>query len=292
MDPVSAAIAAGGSILGGILGKPKNEYVVPSYGQIRRKAEAAGFNPLTALAMAPGQVVQSQNYMGSAIADAALSLADANAAKVKQNDPLEKLKRENELLKEKIINVTLRPKVPGVYGQSEAIPGIAQAVGGGNAKSVSSANGVGNGSGAVPDGGTGFSPLVGDQKLQVQDTPSSTGFMHLRNSLAPDGFYLPGSDGEPLDIWQLPVVLGSYAFDQFVRAWNKPADPPARYKPAYKMPPSETGRVIPSRQVHVNADSPAGDAAVRAKIKAVDPSYDDRPAPPSWYKYRVKPFGF
>lgn len=167
-------IKAGAALLGGILGKSKNEYVVPNYQKIRDKAEAAGFNPLTALAMAPGQVVQSQNYMGSAIADAGLALADGMAEKAKQNDPLEKLKRENELLKEKIINVTLRPKVPGVYAQREAIPTLSQAVGGSNGGGSAANSGNSGSSGAAPNSAVGSTAYnLGDPDISSSSDASS-----------------------------------------------------------------------------------------------------------------------
>lgn len=122
----SALIAAGGSILGGLFGKSDPKDVVPNYAKRRRKAEEAGFNPLTALGV-QASVGQSANYMGSAIADAALLLADG-LEKDKEKSENEALKAKNKALQEKVTSLTLRPKVPGVYGQriaggqSEAAP--------------------------------------------------------------------------------------------------------------------------------------------------------------------------
>lgn len=113
-------IAAAGSLLGGLLGKksaPKD--VVPNYAKRRRDAEAAGFNPLTALGV-QASVGQSANYMGSAIADAALLLADG-LEKDKEKAENEALKAKNKELQEKVTSMTLRPKVPGVYGQRSAV---------------------------------------------------------------------------------------------------------------------------------------------------------------------------
>jgi len=127
----ASLISGASSLLGGILGQKasKPQYVVPNYQKIRDKAEAAGFNPLTALAMAPGQVVQSQNFMGSAIADAGLALADGMVKQHNEKGALAKLAEENDKLREKVQNMTLRPKVGGVYAQREAIPSVSQAVG-------------------------------------------------------------------------------------------------------------------------------------------------------------------
>lgn len=125
MDPVigSALISAGGSLLGGIFGKKKDKYVVPDYQQIRDKAEAAGFNPLTALGSAPGSVVPGQNYMGSAIADAALMLADGYA-KHKERAQLERMTERAKKLEHQVQNLTLRPKVGGIYAQRISSPAI------------------------------------------------------------------------------------------------------------------------------------------------------------------------
>lgn len=185
MDPVTGAlISAGGSILGGILGKPKNEYVVPNYQKIRTKAEAAGFNPLTALAMAPGQVVQSQNFMGSAIADAGLALADGLNTKRKEQGALAKLAEENDKLREKVQNMTLRPKVGGVYAQREAIPSVSQAVGGSNASGVGasvSATAAARTENSPLGGavvGPGDNNLTGPQLSVAQDVPAFRAFGH------------------------------------------------------------------------------------------------------------------
>lgn len=132
MDPIigGSLISAGASLLGGIFGKSKPKYVTPDYAKIRRKAEAAGFNPLTALTSAPGQVVQSQNYMGSAIADAGLLLADGMAKKAEQEGEITRLREQNQKLAEKVQNLTLRPRIGGIYAATESTPSLRQALGG------------------------------------------------------------------------------------------------------------------------------------------------------------------
>lgn len=131
MDPIigGSLISAGASLLGGIFGKSKAKYVTPDYAKIRRKAEAAGFNPLTALTAAPGQVVQSQNYMGSAIADAGLLLADGMAKKAEQEGEVSKLREQNQKLAEKLQQATLRPRIGGIYAATESTPSLRQALG-------------------------------------------------------------------------------------------------------------------------------------------------------------------
>lgn len=126
MDP--AIIGAIGSILGGLTGGGKNEWVVPDYAAIRREAEAAGFNPMFALSMAPGQSGFSQNYMGSAIADAALMVADA-ASRKKDAGRLSQVEGENARLREQVQQMTLRPEVPGIYAAGRDAPTLRQALG-------------------------------------------------------------------------------------------------------------------------------------------------------------------
>lgn len=136
MDPIigGSLISAGASLLGGIFGKSKPKYVTPDYAKIRRNAEAAGFNPLTVLTSAPGQVVQSQNYMGSAIADAGLLLADGMAKKAEQEGEISKLREQNQKLAEKVQNLTLRPRIGGIYAATESTPSLRQALGASDAQ--------------------------------------------------------------------------------------------------------------------------------------------------------------
>lgn len=120
MDPVLIGMA--GNLLGSLLGKPKTKYVVPDYQRIRDKAEAAGFNPLTALQSAPGAVVTEQNTMGAAIADSAMLWADSVAAKRKAVN--EALQQQNNDLRQQLNRRTLRPDVGGIYSNAATAPSI------------------------------------------------------------------------------------------------------------------------------------------------------------------------
>lgn len=216
MDPIigSALIGAGSSLLGGLFGsKKKSEYVVPDYQQIRNKAEAAGFNPLTALTSAPGSVVASQNYMGSAIADAGIILADGLAKRGEKVGELQRLKEENEKLVQKVQQATIRPKVGGIYAGNHVTPTLKAAVGGSNGQASSSGLAGPDGSGVRGSGVNRplreIDPV--DPRRAVDNIPvnSSSGVMVVDNPHAPR-FYVPSLDGdEPLDILELPVVAGS-----------------------------------------------------------------------------------
>lgn len=124
-----ALIGAGSSLLGGALSNKaerkgiaaQNAYNDPA--QIRARAESAGFNPL--LFVGPGvgnqTTAASGGYMGAAIADAGMQIAD-QMSKNRELARLEKLSAENKKLAEKVQALTIRPKVGGVYAQREETP--------------------------------------------------------------------------------------------------------------------------------------------------------------------------
>lgn len=133
---IGALIGAGASLLGGALGRRdekkaiarQNEYNEPV--NVRARAEAAGFNPLLFVGPGVGQqaVTGGSNYMGSAIADAGMLLADA-VAKKKEATRVSALQQQNAELAAKVENLTLRPKVGGIYAQRQAVPFLGAALG-------------------------------------------------------------------------------------------------------------------------------------------------------------------
>lgn len=122
-------IGAGASLLGGALSAraekkgiaAQNAYNHPT--AIRQRAEEAGFNPLLFIGPGVGQqtAVGGSNYMGSAIANAGMQIAD-QMSKNQELARLEKLSAENQKLAEKVQTLTIRPKVGGVYAQREKSP--------------------------------------------------------------------------------------------------------------------------------------------------------------------------
>lgn len=128
------------SLLGGALGarnerkaiNAQNAYNHPS--AIRARAEEAGFNPLLFIGPGVGQqtAVGGSNFMGSAIADAGMMLAD-KLAKRQDLRKLDAYKAQNQALQKQVNQMTLRPKVGGLYAQREAMPTRTAALGGGNA---------------------------------------------------------------------------------------------------------------------------------------------------------------
>jgi len=205
-----AVIGAGASLLGGAMAsRGSGKHVVPDYAKIRRKAEAAGFNPLTALTSAPGSAVASQNYMGSAIADAGLILADGMAKKAEKTGELQKAREQNAQLKERVQQLTIRPRVGGIYADNVNTPSIRAAVGGGNAVSSD-----------VPAGLADHSPLAGDpvgtddllrtgpQLATARDVPAFRAFGHdfYGSGLFSSGQQIEDSVGEGPVSWVWPFL--------------------------------------------------------------------------------------
>jgi hypothetical protein len=151
-----ALIAAGGSVVGGILGnrsarktnaanialaREQRQWALEDQREqwVRHRAasEAAGFNPLATMGLGQGVAatplpqLDSTNYMGSAIADSALLVADSIAAKKAEQtaQKAQDLAATNAKLNSQIRDLTLRPKVGGIYAQRQSSPTLRQALG-------------------------------------------------------------------------------------------------------------------------------------------------------------------
>lgn len=184
---MSAWITAGATLLGGLLSKPKPKYVVPDYAGIRKGAEAAGFNPLTALTQGPaGSVVDMAGGMGASIAEAGLMLADS-LAKSSAASKLSQAQAQNAKLKAQVTNLTLRPKVAGIYAQRQAVPSLARALGASNGPATSAVPAVSSVAHsarveASPFAGAVVGPddnnLTGPQLSVKKDVPAFRAFGH------------------------------------------------------------------------------------------------------------------
>jgi hypothetical protein len=268
MDPIigSALISGASSILGGLFGKPKSKYVVPDYKGIRKGAEEAGFNPLTALTQGPqGSVVTSSNPMGTAIADAGLMLADS-LAKSKKGGILSKVQSENAELQRRVQNLTLRPKVAGVYGRQQSVPSVPQALGvssGSVSGSGLSSAALGAGSDLVtsaagsvefgPDGLITKDSIDSRRGVDNMEITSDPGYVIIDNPMLGKPFRVPALGGEIIETNQIPTVLGSWALDRGKTAWEtfkknnapRPRDPAGVLAGKPRLAPSKYARVIP-----------------------------------------------
>lgn len=149
IDPGTVA-AVGGKLLGGLLGnnsdkkraKTERKWALEDQAQFfvrnRKAAEDAGFNPLSAMGMFQGTAPTSAaggNYMGNAIADAGLLVADNLQLQKEEKGRIAQLEAANQKLQDRIIDMTIRPKVGGIYAANHVTPGIKAALGAKNERS-------------------------------------------------------------------------------------------------------------------------------------------------------------
>lgn len=269
MDP--SLISAGASLFGGFLGDrqrkkdqrynermiaQQNAYNAPD--AIRARAEKAGFNPL--LFMGPGVGLQNAapqalggNYLGAAIADAGLMAADA-LARQPQRAKLNAFQTENAKLKAQVQNLTLRPKVGGLYAERVVTPSIPKAV---NRATASQPDSVVPSGAAGRNGPSAYRPLsttdISDPRREVDNQPvkTSQGFMVIDSPYLGAKAYAPTLDGdEPLQWYDYPsLAIPAYSvglgmaynagLDKASRKWKQglidgykmgPPRPPAKRK--------------------------------------------------------------
>lgn len=120
-------ITAGASLLGGVLGQRNSnkqarlarEATDPA--TIRRKAEAAGFNPLLFTGQAFSTAgAMSQPILGSAIADAASVYLNTRFREQELQLQRTRLEQENQRLTDLVSAATLRPPIGGIYSGNNA----------------------------------------------------------------------------------------------------------------------------------------------------------------------------
>lgn len=214
MDP--AIIGAGLKFAGAVFGGKTKSAGENRMSDLRGMMDAArtygpqyGFNPLTILGAAGGAIGPSQS--SSPLASLSV-LGDFVEEKYGEDgkERREHNRLSNELLALQVQNART---LVGVAPPS-AVAGIGNgppALNGGRTTPVSTGTGTSGGN-------LQLKVLGPDREIKQTPTEDLSGFMRVRNGLTDkDGFLIPGSDGEPLDIWQIPVVAGSWAAD---KAWD------------------------------------------------------------------------
>lgn len=215
----ASVVGAVGSLIGGALGGKSKPYKLD--GQIwdaargaRLASEDFGFNPLTLLGIANasgGGSYGGENYMGAAISDAAMMLADG-MTKRQDAQKLQQAQMANAALQKKVTDLTLRPKVGGVYPQ----------FGGGNVQSDWQAGGsvpvARAGVGARAAGGAAsVAPFPVDTSRDIDRTKVTDdgGFAVVDNpNISARPFPVPAFNGEILDVGQAIVLGASLGVDK------------------------------------------------------------------------------
>ncbi len=209
----------------------------------REASELGGFNPLATMGMGQGVAptpIDTTNYMGSAIADSALLVADAIAAK-KADQTAKKaqdLAATNAKLNSQVRDLTLRPKIGGVYAQRQSSPTLRQALGAENATSGESGSDLSDSSDATrdPDG-----PIGGVPELTAfgRDWTGSGAFSKAQTVEDAIG------DG----IGSMPINAASMT-DMFLYTWGKDlgvVKAPYGQKPGKPIPEVEVRKPFPRK---------------------------------------------
>lgn len=215
MDPT--IIAGGLKLLGGLFGKKKKpmspaQSIVSTAQGARQAAKQYGFNPLTLL-QASNATAGAGIDMGGTPPLASLSIlgdiVEDNFGEEAETRR-EHNRLQNELLRLEVDRSRSLAQVP----RALAVNGV-----GGGRSPIGGNTSVTYGVGAGVAGNRHELPvLTADRDVKLTPTEDISGFMKVRNALTDgDGFFVPGSDGEPLDVWQLPVVAGSWAASE---AWE------------------------------------------------------------------------
>ena len=215
MNP--AIIAGGLKLLGGLFGSKKKsmtpaQSIVSTAQGARQGAKQYGFNPLTLL-QASNATAGAGMDMGGTPPLASLSIL-GDIVEDNFGDEAETRREHNRLQ-----NELLRLEVDRSRSLAQVPPALAVNGVGGGRSPIGGNTRVTYGVGAGVAGGRHELPvLTADRDVKQTPTEDISGFMKVRNAWTDeDGIWVPGSDGEPLDIWQLPVVAGSWAASE---AWE------------------------------------------------------------------------
>ena len=214
MNP--AIIAGGLKLLGGLFGSKKKsmspqQSIMSTAAGARQAAKAYGFNALTLLKGSNATAgagmdmgappLASLSILGDIVEDTFGEEAETRR---------EHNRLQNELLRLEVDRSRSLAQVPTAL----AVNGV-----GGGRSPLGGNTRVTYGVGAGVAGGRHELPVVtADREVKQTPTEDISGFMKVRNAWTDaDGFWVPGSDGEPVDIWEMPVVAGAWAASE---AWE------------------------------------------------------------------------
>ena len=224
---LSAGIKVGGALLGGLVGsssskkdakeayKQNKKTILNQPGWIRKGAEEAGFNPLVfagSQQLGGNFSVSAGNFMGQAIADAAMYAADAFASDPEEKLRVQNLELQNARLIKEIQQMTIRPRTPGVM--ETAVPFTPQVVSKPEVEAMTKA----------PEGLRPFAdtlPVDPRREVENGEIKTSSGFMVVDNPYLPGPLYAPTLDGdEPLQWYDYPSLAIPAAIGLGVEAFK------------------------------------------------------------------------
>jgi hypothetical protein len=167
--------------------------------------------------------------MGTAFAEAALMLGQ-NLSKATATAKLQQAQSANAKLQAKVQNLTLRPKVGGIYARRQSVPSLGAALGRSNGSNASDP--LGNSSGVVGAVGSASGGVSGALRqlpdaypvdlrrgVDHKKVPSSSGWVVIDNPAFDFPIYAPSLDGDETmgpDYITVPVSIGgSYLYDKY-----------------------------------------------------------------------------
>lgn len=204
-----ALIGAGTSLIGGAMNRSaqrKANAANSPAGQVAQW-EDAGINPIFGISSG-GYIPQQATSLGDSFAGAGAQFQ--RGLELEHEDQLREtaLEKENEKLREALDSLA-KPVTPGHlkrYGGSLPLPGN----GGSNAPVVSTVSPTPpNGSGNKPHGGRSIgdtSWVAPGREVKNAEYESTPLLMEVHNEMTDEPYVVPGSDGDPLDIWQMMGV--------------------------------------------------------------------------------------
>lgn len=229
-----AIIGAGASLIGGALSRKDqrsaqdrtDKYNDPK--AIRKRYEAAGFNPIIGIENASPLQQPSgwQPTMGSAIANAGLALQSGLQDKQALEIEASRLAMEKERLEKLLTKETIRPDVGGMYAGREQMPAVRESV----------VKGPGMTFGHPISSDTG--PLIYEDELQRYDVPTggAPGEAHIYHRNLPGGipYYSerPGMgqrvEDESGELLAAPMMLPYVISDAYHNSRGEIYDPKAQ----------------------------------------------------------------
>lgn len=180
---------------------------------IRANAEEAGFNPLAFVGPGTGTGAGYAPQMGSIIANGFAAAADQWTNEKQLQLQKAQLEQENERLKKLSEKTILTPKVGGIYskgGRNDKTTGLGSGPTADLTRDAIDA-GIGRTAGVAPG-----------REVEAAPYQSTPLVMEVHNELTGDDpYFVAGSDGDPLDIWQGLAVGGQILPQMVYRAGRK-----------------------------------------------------------------------
>ena len=258
-------LAAGASILGGLLGRSKTKPISAgdnAYSHVEgimRAAQTFGWSPLTLMGSVspvggtPGTTDNSA--FGQGIANAGMILSDRMSAKQTQKAKLEKINQTQTRLQNRLDAITIRTPRPGVYGRARipADPEVYGALADRQTGAALPRSGPAGGPAASVGSVTPY-PADARREQDVIKTVNDAGVAVVDNpNIHNRPFPVPAFNGEILELGQAAVLGASMLYDRAKQRAERKASNRKSMTVAeplmipFGFGPSRTAELLPGR---------------------------------------------